>query len=73
MRFFDEIYGNVRISENIFPLLKTTHPKSMEFVAWENRFNSSKIVYLQPGHDYRTYESEDYRKLLTQTINYLAK
>jgi len=71
-RFFDEVYGNVRISENVFPLLKTRHPKSMEIVAWENKYNNSKIIYLQPGHDYRTYQNEEYRKLLFQSIKYLA-
>jgi uncharacterized protein len=71
-RFFDEVYGNVRISENVFPLLKTRHPKSMEIVAWENRYLNSKILYLQPGHDYRTYQNEEYRKLLLQSIKYLA-
>ncbi len=72
LRFFDEVYGNLRISENIKPLLRTRHPKSSEYVAWESTFNSSKIVYLQPGHDRRTYESEDYQKLLLQSIRYLA-
>ena len=71
-RFFDEVYGNVRISEDVFPLLKTRHPKSMEIVAWENRYNNSKIIYLQPGHDYRTYQNEEYRKLIVQSIKYLA-
>lgn len=71
-RFFDEVYGNVRISENVFPLLKTRHPKSMEIVAWENRYKNSRILYLQPGHDYRTYQNEEYRKLLLQSIKYLA-
>lgn len=72
LRFFDEIYGNVRISDNVVPLLKTRHPKSMEIIAWENRYNNSKIVYIQPGHDYRTFGEESYRKLLTQAIHYLA-
>jgi len=72
LRFFDEIYGNVRVSDNVTPLLKTSHPKSMEIIAWENRYNKSKIVYIQPGHDYRTYAEESYRKLLSQTIHYLA-
>jgi hypothetical protein len=73
LRFFDEIYGNVRISDDVIPLLKTRHPKSMEIIAWENKFNASKIIYLQPGHDKRTYVEEDYKKLVSQAINYLAK
>ncbi len=72
LRFFDEVYGNYRVSENVTPILTTNHPKSEKIIGWENRYNESKIIYLQPGHDYRTYETEDFRRLLRQTINYLA-
>lgn len=72
LRFFDEVYGNTRVSETIVPILTTKHPKSNKIIGWENQYNSSKIVYIQPGHDYHTYEKEDYRKLLQQTIFYLA-
>lgn len=72
LRFFDEVYGNVRVSDKVTPLLKTKHPKSMEVIAWENNFNASKILYIQPGHDKRTYVEPDYRKLLLQAIQYLA-
>ena len=71
LRFFDEVYGNIRISENVKPLLRTRHPKSAEFVAWENRFNASTILYIQPGHDKRTFENDDFKKLLSQSIQYL--
>ena len=71
LRFFDEVYDNIRISDNVRPLLRTRHPKSAEYVAWENRYNASAIVYIQPGHDIRTYETEEYRKLLFQAIQYL--
>ena len=73
LRFFDEVYGNYRVSEDVIPILTTNHPQSERIIGWENRFNKSRIIYLQPGHDSRTYETEDYRKLLLQTINYLAK
>lgn len=72
LRFFDEVYGNVRISDQVVPLLKTRHPQSMETVAWENRYNDSKIIYIQSGHDKRTFVEPDYRKLLLQAIQYLA-
>ena len=73
LRFFDEIYINVRVSETVIPLLKTRHPKSMEVTAWENRYNASKIIYIQPGHDKRTFVEKDYRRLLLQAITYLVK
>lgn len=72
LRFFDEVYGNYRISDEVIPILTTNHPQSEKIIGWENRFNNSRIIYLQPGHDYRTYETEDYRRLLLQAIQYLA-
>ncbi|WP_167619283.1 ThuA domain-containing protein [Maribellus sediminis] len=73
LRFFDEVYGNVQISDKVKPLLSTTHPNSMPYVAWENHFRNSTVLYIQPGHDKRTYVEKDYRKLLFQAIHYLAK
>lgn len=73
LRFFDEVYGNVIVSESIVPLLRTRHPQSMDFIAWENRYRNSRVIYIQPGHDKRTYTEPDYRKLLFQAIHYLAK
>ena len=72
IKLFDEVYGNTRVSDDVIPLFKTNHPKSSGIIGWENRFNSSTIVYLQPGHDYRAFQDENYRKLLSQTIHYLA-
>jgi len=71
-KIFDEVYGNFRVSEKVVSLLKTDHPESTETIAWENRYNSSKIIYLQAGHDYHAYESEAFRKMLLQAIKYLA-
>lgn len=73
LRFFDEIYENVRISVDVVPLLRIRHPKSMEYLAWENRFQNSKILYIQPGHDKRTFLEADYQKLLFQAIKYLTQ
>lgn len=72
LRFFDEVYGNYRVSEHVIPIITTNHPQSERIIGWENRFNKSRIIYLQPGHDSRTYETEDYRRLLLQAIRYLA-
>lgn len=72
LRFFDEIYGNVRISDDVIPLLRIKHPNSMEYVAWENHYRRSRILYIQPGHDKRTYQESDYQKLLHQAIRYLS-
>lgn len=72
-RMFDEVYGNYRVSPGVKPLLKTDHPESTETIAWENKYNASNIVYLQPGHDYHAFESEEYRKLIAQAIHYIVQ
>jgi hypothetical protein len=72
-RLFDEVYGNYRISPDVIPLLETNHPGSEPVIGWINRYNSSTIIYLQPGHDRHAFESEPYRKLIYQAINYLAE
>ena len=72
-RLFDEVYGNYRVSTDVQPLLKTSHPESTGIIGWENKYNASTIVYLQPGHDYHAFESDEYRKLISQAIQYLAQ
>jgi uncharacterized protein len=70
-RLFDEVYGNYRVGEKVTPLLRTNHPESTPVIAWENVYNNSKIIYIQPGHDKNTYNDENYRKLIYQAIKYL--
>jgi len=72
-RLFDEVYGNYTVGAGSKPLLTTTHPESTPVIAWENRYNSSKIIYLQPGHDKNSYNHPQFRKLLLQAILYLKK
>ncbi len=71
-KLFDEVYGNYRVLPQVIPLLKTTHPESTSVIGWERRYNASSILYLQPGHDKHAFESEAYRKLILQSIRYLA-
>jgi len=71
-RLFDEVYDNYRVFSSVKPLLKTNHPESEPVIGWENHFNASTIIYLQPGHGIQTYRSEDYRKLVFNSIRYLA-
>jgi type 1 glutamine amidotransferase len=71
-RLFDEVYGNYRISPDVTPLLKTSHPESSPVIGWENKYNNSTIVYLQPGHDSNAYNSPHFQKLILQAVNYLA-
>ncbi len=71
-RLFDEVYGNYKVLPTAKPLLKTTHAESTPVIGWENRYNQSPVIYLQPGHDKNAYESQHYRTILSRAIIYLA-
>ena len=69
----DEVYGNLEVLPEIYPLLSTDHPKSNILIGWTLTKDKSKIVYIQPGHDKKSWENEDYRRLIKQAIQFVAK
>ncbi len=69
---YDEAYGNLRISDQVKPLLSTDHPESSSLIAWEHSYEKSKIVYISLGHNRLAYENVNFRKLIFQSIRYLA-
>jgi len=68
----DEVYGGVEILPNVKPLLSTTHPKSMRYLAWTNHYGNSDVLYIQLGHGPSGYSNPDYRKLIRQAIEWSA-
>jgi len=69
----DEIYWGFRVSDDVTPLLTTTHPKSGNPIAWSRTHGKSKVVYLQLGHGPSAYDNPNYRRLLGNAIRYVAK
>lgn len=69
----DEVYGGVEILPHVKPLLSTTHPKSMHYLAWINRYGNSDVIYIQLGHGPSGYSNPNFRKLIQQAIEWSAK
>lgn len=69
----DEVYGDVEILPRIKPLLSTTHPKSMRYLAWINHYGNSDVIYIQLGHGPSGYSNPNFRKLIQQAIEWSAK
>ena len=69
----DEVYGNLEVLPEIYPLLSTDHPKSNILIGWTLKKENSKIVFVQPGHDKNSYANPDYRRLIKQAINYITE
>ncbi len=68
--FFDETYGNCPTLSTIEPLLATSHPNSMPYLAWVKEYGKSKIVYIQNGHGPQIFKDSNYRTLLQQAIDW---
>jgi type 1 glutamine amidotransferase len=69
---FDEVYGGVEILPGVEPLLSTTHPKSMRYLAWINHYGNSEVIYIQLGHGPSAYSNPHFRKLIKQAIEWSA-
>ena len=69
----DEIYWGYRVSEDVTPLVTTTHPKSGKPLGWCRTEGKSRVVYLQLGHGPEAFNNENYRRLVSQSILWTAK
>ena len=69
----DEVYGGAEILPQVKPLLSTTHPKSMRYLAWINHYGNSDVIYIQLGHGPSGYSNPNYRKLIQQAIEWSAR
>lgn len=67
---YDEVYGNCNILPTVKPLLSTTHPKSMRYLAWVNHYGNSDVLYIQLGHGPEAYRNPNFRRLLQQGIEW---
>lgn len=69
----DEVYGNTEVLPGVTPLLTTDHPQSSKIIGWTHQIEKSRIVYIQPGHDKNAYQNAQYRQLVRQAINFVAR
>ncbi|HZO85904.1 MAG TPA: ThuA domain-containing protein, partial [Verrucomicrobiae bacterium] len=69
----DEIYWGFRVGGDVTPLLTTTHPKSGKPLGWARTEGKSRVVFIQLGHGPEAFENSNYRKLVAQSIAWVAK
>lgn len=69
----DETYEMDSPSEDSQVLLTTDHSRSMKTIAWTRKFNGSRVLCLQSGHDNDTWANADFRELLRRGILWCAE
>jgi len=70
---FDETYKDYYVEPGVTPLLTTDEPTSTPVIGWTKKYGRAKIVVLQSGHDSPTFENQNFRQLLTQSIEWVVK
>lgn len=71
-RIVDETYKNLWISPRVKVLLRSDDPTSDGPVAWIGPHQSSRVVYIQLGHDRQAYRQPQYQQLVQQAIRWSA-
>ncbi len=68
----DAFYGNIYMSPNVTPLLKSDHPDIAETIAWTHQYKSSRVIYIMPGFTKKAYTNESYQTFLSNSIKFVA-
>jgi type 1 glutamine amidotransferase len=69
---FDETYNHFTVNTGVHVLLTVNHPDSGKVIAWTHKYKNSPIVYLQLGHGPSAYENPNFRRLLEQSLRWVA-
>jgi hypothetical protein len=65
---FDETYKGYYVAKDVVPLLTTTEASSTPVIGWSHTYGKARVVTLQSGHATPTFQNENFRKLLKQSI-----
>ncbi len=68
----DETYRGLFISPKITPLLTTTNRTSDSVVGWIGPCTTSRVVFIQLGHDHSPFRHPSYRALVHNSILWTA-
>jgi type 1 glutamine amidotransferase len=68
----DETYKGYSLEPDNHLLLTSNNPKSQKEVGWTRVYKKSKVCYLQMGHGESIFADENFRRLVTQSIQWTA-
>jgi type 1 glutamine amidotransferase len=69
---FDELYKYYDVQPGVHLLLGTDHPENEPTLAWTKSYGTSRIVYIQLGHDPYAFRHPNYRELVARAIRWTA-
>lgn len=74
-RLLDETYemASALEADGNYPLLTTSHPHSMNPLAWTRTFRESRVFCYQSGHDHHTFTDPNFRRILHNAIRWSGR
>lgn len=70
---FDERYSYLRVAPEIEVLGTHVHDEREHPMIWAHRLPTSRVVYDGLGHDARSYDSADHRRLVRNAVGWLLE
>jgi uncharacterized protein len=70
---FDETYGRMYYHPDIQPLMVTNHATSIPVLVWTRSYKNSRLVMIQPGHGPQIFGSQDFRRLIANSVQWVAR
>jgi type 1 glutamine amidotransferase len=68
----DERYSNLRVADDVVPLVAHEFEGSEHPLVWARQVGRSRVVYDALGHDTRSYESPEHRAIVTRAARWLT-
>lgn len=68
----DEVYNKYFVSPDVKPLLTVNHPLSDKVIGWTHYCGKAPVVYIQLGHGASAFKDANYRKLVSNAIQWAA-
>ena len=68
----DEVYNKYFVSPDVKPLLTVNHPLSEKVIGWTHYCGKAPVVYIQLGHGASAFKDTNYRKLVSNGIQWAA-
>ncbi|RKR08037.1 hypothetical protein CLV91_2803 [Maribacter vaceletii] len=67
----DVFYGKIHMEPGVHVLLDSDNT-DIAPIAWTQKYNKSKIVYIMPGYSKKAFENYSYKKLISNALKYVG-
>jgi len=68
----DEPYAGMIVAPQNHVLLTTDEPRSNKEIAWTRQEGNARVVFIQLGHDNKTYANPSYKRLVQRAVKWAA-